>query len=37
MTKALKEFKLEEVPTICLSFNKNLIGIFRAIYHEVYI
>ena len=37
MTKALKEFKLEEVPTICLSLNRNVIGIFRAIYHDVYI
>lgn len=37
MTEALSEFKLDEVPSSCLSFQTNFIDIFRLIYPKIYI
>ena len=37
MTKALSEFKLNEVPSSCLCFDENITNIFRAIYSDVYV
>lgn len=37
LTKALSEFKLIEVPKICLSFHPDIVSIFLSLYPQVYL